>query len=44
VDDRRALVGLPPLADYVSNWEIKWDPDQYKKDLPEIEAKQQKKK
>lgn len=42
VDQRRASVGLPPLADYVSNWQIKWDPEQYKKDLPAIEAKQKK--
>ena len=44
VDVRRASVGLPPLADYVSNWQIKWDPAQYKKDLPAIEAKQKNKK
>lgn len=42
VDQRRASVGLPPLADYVSNWQIHWDPAQYKKDLPAIEAKQKK--
>ncbi len=42
VDKRRAEVGLPPLADYVSNWQIKWDPAQYKLDLPAIEAKQKK--
>lgn len=42
VDKRRAEVGLPPLADYVSNWQIKWDPEQYKLDLPAIEAKQKK--
>lgn len=42
VDQRRASVGLPPLADYVSNWQIKWDPAQYIKDLPAIEAKQKK--
>lgn len=39
VDERRADVGLPPLADYVSHWQIKWDVDQYKKDLPELEKK-----
>jgi hypothetical protein len=37
VDKRRAEVGLPPLADYVSYWEIKWDPAEYKKRLPEYE-------
>jgi hypothetical protein len=42
VDKRRAEVGLPPLADYVSNWQIKWDPAQYKLDLPAIEAKEKK--
>lgn len=36
VDKRRAEVGLEPLADYVSHWQIKWDIEQYKKDLPEI--------
>lgn len=40
VDQRRAEVGLPPLADYVSRWNIVWDPIQYKKDLPAIEALQ----
>ncbi|UUC44895.1 DUF6624 domain-containing protein [Flavobacterium cerinum] len=39
VDKRRAQVGLPPLAEYVTYWEMKWDPEQYKKDLPEIEKK-----
>ena len=40
VDQRMAEVGLPPLADYVSRWNIVWDPIQYKKDLPAIEALQ----
>ncbi|TZF96258.1 hypothetical protein FW781_12580 [Chryseobacterium panacisoli] len=39
VDKRRADVGLPPLAEYVKNWQMKWDAEQYKKDLPELEAK-----
>ncbi len=39
VDKRRAEVGLGPLADYVSNWNIKWDVEQYKKDLPALEKK-----
>lgn len=38
VDKRRAEVGLPPLANYVDHWQIKWDVEQYKKDLPDIEA------
>ncbi len=40
VDERRAAVGLPPLADYVKNWDIIWDVEVYKKMLPELEAKQ----
>ena len=39
VDKRRAAVGLGPLADYVSRWQIKWDAEQYKKDLPKLEEK-----
>ncbi|MGQ0828016.1 MAG: DUF6624 domain-containing protein [Bacteroidota bacterium] len=39
VDKRRAAVGLPPLADYVKHWQIKWDLEQYKKDLPALEQK-----
>lgn len=39
VDKRREEVGLQPLAEYVKRWEIKWDVEQYKKDLPAIEAK-----
>jgi len=38
VDIRRANVGLPPLAIYAEQWQIKWDVEQYKKDLPAIEA------
>ena len=29
VDIRRAEVGLPPLADYVSRWNIVWDAEKY---------------
>lgn len=36
VDKRRAEVGLQPLADYVTQWQIKWDVEQYKKDFPAI--------
>ena len=39
VDKRRAEVGLGPLADYVKQWDIKWDVAEYKKQLPEIEKK-----
>jgi len=40
VDERRASVGLGPLADYVSHWDIIWDVGAYKADLPAIEAKE----
>lgn len=34
VDERRAAVGLEPLAKYVKYWKIKWDVEEYKKNLP----------
>ncbi len=37
-DKRRAKVRLAPLSDYTSRWQIKWDIEQYKKDLPKLEA------
>lgn len=37
VDKRRAEVGLGLLEDYVKNWNIVWDIDTYKKELPELE-------
>jgi hypothetical protein len=42
VDQRRAEVGLGTIQDYISNWGMTWDVEQYKKILPEIEAKQKK--
>jgi hypothetical protein len=39
VDKRRAEVGLGPLSDYLSHWQIKWDVEQYKKDLPKLEER-----
>jgi hypothetical protein len=44
VDKRRAKVGLQPLSDYLGNFNLKWDVEQYKKDLPSIEARQEVKK
>lgn len=44
VDKRRAAVGLGPLSDYVKHWDIVWNVEEYKKQLPEIEAKQAKNK
>lgn len=43
VDIRRKEVGLGTLQDYVVNWEIIWNVEEYIKALPEIEAKQKKK-
>ncbi len=39
VDKRREEVGLEKLAEYLLYWQIKWDLEQYKKDLPIFEAK-----
>ena len=38
VDKRRAEVGLMSLTDYLSNFGLKWNLEQYKKDLPKMEA------
>lgn len=38
VDKRRAEVGLEPIAGYVTNWDIHWNVEEYKKQLPELEA------
>ena len=43
VDKRRSEVGLGLLSDYVSRWQIKWDVEQYKKDLPKLEEKTKRK-
>ena len=40
VDKRRAEAGLRPMAIYLSYFGMKWDLEQYKKDLPMIEAKE----
>lgn len=37
VDERRASVGLGPIAEYVKNWSITWNVEEYKKHLPEYE-------
>ena len=39
VDKRRAEVGLRSLSEYVNHWQMKWDVEQYKKDLPKLEEK-----
>lgn len=40
VNQRRAEVGLGSIQDYISNWGLTWDVEEYKKKLPEYEAKQ----
>ncbi len=40
VDKRRKEVGLGGIQDYISNWVITWNVEEYKKKLPEYEAKQ----
>jgi hypothetical protein len=40
VDQRRAEVGLETIQDYISIWGMTWNVEEYKKKLPEIEAKQ----
>ena len=37
VDKRRSQMGLGPISDYVKNWDISWNVEEYKKNLPEIE-------
>lgn len=38
VDKRRAEVGLQPLSEYLSSWNIKWNVEEYKKDFPAMLA------
>ena len=37
VDERRKTMGLQPLAEYAKFFNLAWDVEAYKKDLPEIE-------
>lgn len=37
VDQRRTEVGLGPISDYVKNWNLVWDVERYKSELPELE-------
>jgi len=43
VDARRVEVGLPPMQEYLEPAGIKWDVEQYKKELPAIEALEKRK-
>ena len=38
VDERRASVGLPPMAEYLKIWNLTWDVEAYKQELPVLEA------
>ncbi len=38
VDERRALVGLPTMAEYVGMWGLKWNPKKYLKQRPYFES------
>lgn len=40
VDKRRSEVGLDPLSDYLKQWGLKWNVEEYKKTLQKIKAKQ----
>lgn len=33
VDERRAAIGLPPMAEYVKNWNLTWDVETYKREV-----------
>ncbi|MBC3883325.1 hypothetical protein H8K35_18170 [Undibacterium sp. LX40W] len=40
LDERRASMGLPPIAEYVKIWKLDWDLANYKKQLEKYEAEQ----
>ena len=37
VDSRRKSVGLEPMAEYLKQWKLSWNVEEYKKQLPELE-------
>lgn len=37
VDKRRSEMGLNPLARYLKQWNLNWDVEEYKRQLPELE-------
>ena len=41
VDSRRAEVGLSPLANYISNWNITWDIEKHKARIEKLEKEKQ---
>ena len=38
VDERRAAMGLGTMAEYLKHWDLTWDVEAYKKQLPTLEA------
>jgi|JI10StandDraft_1071094.scaffolds.fasta_scaffold53323_2 hypothetical protein len=44
VDKLRAEMNLQPLAEYVKRWDIVWDVEQHKKQMPELEKELEKSK
>ena len=40
VDKRRTKMGLAPLAGYLESCYLAWNPENYKKQLPEIEKRE----
>ena len=41
VNERRSLVGLPPIEDYVKNFGITWNVEKHKEETKEIESKKE---
>lgn len=39
LDKRRAAMNLPPIQTYLRSFNMSWDPEQYKKDLPALRLK-----
>jgi hypothetical protein len=42
VDERRAKMGMGPIAEYLKQYDLNWDVEAYKKQLPELEKRQSK--
>lgn len=40
VDERRKAMGLGPMAEYLKHWNLVWDVEAYKKQLPSLEARE----
>jgi len=44
VNERRAEIGLGPIEDYVSHWDLEWNVEEYKRKLPQLIEKMNAKK